>query len=478
MTPCQSKPILYESEKKMSMVINTNSSALNAIRSLEKNKFELTSSMEKLSSGLKINSGADNSANLAIATRMAAQIGSLVQASANAQAGVSLIDIADGALDSIAESITSLRSLAIQAANGTLTSTDRHSINENSSALLQQINSVVSQTNFNGLNLLDGTLNTTLQVGTQAGDTIAIAIPSANTAEIGAVIVKGDDVTAPLRRGDLSIEGISINPSAPDGLSFTQPNSSAIAIANAINTSGANVKAIANPTVTNVTDFVSSTNRGGIITINGIETADIAITTDLKTNVEGAIASINNLTTQTGVVASSNCEDQLVLTAPDGRNITVNYGAGIENTDLGAVHAGTTKGSITLTSSEAITIGGDHPERAGLTGGTTTELSPLSSTNLSTQEGAVEALPIIDGALNTISNIRAKLGATENRLYSTIENLGDTSVNLLEAKSQIMDTDFAIEMANFAKLQILQQATSTMLAYANADPQNILKLIN
>jgi len=138
------------------MVINTNASALNAIQNLEKNEAKLSSSMEKLSSGLKINGAADDSANLAIATRMAAQIGSLIQASANAQAGVSLINIADGALNSIAESITSLRALAIQAANGTLTSIDRASINTNAKSHLDQINSVVSQTDFNGLNLLDG----------------------------------------------------------------------------------------------------------------------------------------------------------------------------------------------------------------------------------------------------------------------------------------------------------------------------------
>ena len=198
------------------MVINTNASALNAIQNLEKNEAKLSSSMEKLSSGLKINGAADDSANLAIATRMAAQIGSLIQASANAQAGVSLINIADGALNSIAESITSLRALAIQAANGTLTSIDRASINTNAKSHLDQINSVVSQTDFNGLNLLDGTLDTTLQIGTQAGDILAIQINSTNTADIGSVIVQGDAVQTALRVGDLVINWAAIAPSKSD----------------------------------------------------------------------------------------------------------------------------------------------------------------------------------------------------------------------------------------------------------------------
>jgi flagellin len=461
------------------MVINTNASALNAIQNLEKNEAKLSSSMEKLSSGLKINGAADDSANLAIATRMAAQIGSLIQASANAQAGVSLINIADGALNSIAESITSLRALAIQAANGTLTSIDRASINTNAKSHLDQINSVVSQTDFNGLNLLDGTLDTTLQIGTQAGDILAIQINSTNTADIGSVIVQGDAVQTALRVGDLVINGAAIAPSKSDGLSTEHADASAIAIANAINTSGtdADVQAAANPTITDTVNFEASANSGGAITINGVETTLISITNSLNSNVENAIVAINDIKSETGVEASADLEGKLVLTAADGRNITVNYGPGIDNTDLGAVAAGTVTSSITLTSSSPITIGGSSPEHAGLIGGTTSTLVPLSSAQLDTQANAVASLAIIDGALDTVSNLRANLGALENRLYSMIDNLGNNSVNLMDAKSQIMDTDFAIEMANFAKLQILQQASTTMLAQANAQPQSILKLL-
>jgi len=478
MTPCQNKKLNKEREINMSMVINTNASALNAVQNLERNKLELNTSMQKLSSGLKINGADDDSANLAIATRMAAQIGSLIQASANAQAGVSLINIADGALNSIAESITSLRALAIQAANGTLTSTDRASINANAESYLDQINSVVAQTNFNGLNLLDGTLNTTLQIGTQAGDTLDVKISSANTADIGSVIVLGDEVSGNLRLGDLVIDSTNVGPSVSDGLSYTYSDTSAIAIANAINTSGANVQAVVNPTITDTVSFEASANSGGYMTINGVNTSEISITTDLVSNVQNAIVAINAKSTETGVEASADLEGKLVLTAPDGRNITVNYSAGIDNTDLGAVAAGTVTGSITLTSSSPITIGGSSPDRAGLIGGTTSDLASLSSINLGNQSNAIAALPVIDGALNTISNYRADLGAIENRLYSTIESLNNSAVNLLEAKSQIMDTDFAVEMANFAKLQILQQASTTILAYANAQPQNILKLLS
>ncbi len=463
----------------MSMTINTNSSALNALQSLEKNKTTLTTSMQKLSTGLKINRAADDSAGLAIATRMGAQIGSLGQASSNAQSGVALINVADGSLGSIMQSLTSLRTLAIQAANGTLNSSDRASINSNADALLAQINSVVDQTNFNGLKLIDGSLNTILQVGTEAGDSIDLVSASASTFDIGSVIVTSANITQAITAGDLYIDGAAINASVADGLSFAEADSSAIAIANAINASGSYVEthAVINATTTAVTEFVESANTGGTITINGVETAPMSIGITLPENAINALSAINAISTQTGIIASINNANQIVFTAEDGRNITIEYNAGIVNTDIGAVDAGTTHGTITLNSSKPITISGAHSDYAGLTGGTTSDQTTLSSINLTSQNGAITALAVIDGAIDGISNIRSNLGAIENRLYSAIENLENTSVNLQDARGQIMDTDFAVEMTNFSKLQILQQAGTSMLAQANSDPQSVLKLL-
>ncbi len=476
-TTCHGKQFFDEREYDMSMAINTNGSALNALLSLEKNKAELTSSMQRLSTGLKINKAADDSAGLAIATRMAAQIGGLTQAAENAQSGVALINVADGSLGSIAQSLTSLRTLAMQAANGTLTSGDRSSVNANATALLSQINSVVDQTNFNGMKLIDGTLNTTLQVGTQAGDTIDLVAASANTQNIGAVIVISNSVFNPLSAGDLVVGGAAVGASIADGISYESSDASAIAIAAAINTSGASIQAVANPTITDVSDFVESTNTGGVITINGVETSPISIGTSLEENVTNALVAINLLSTQTGVTATANSDGQLVFTAEDGRNITILYGSGIENTDVGGAAAGITQSSVTLTSSNPITISGANPGYAGLTGGTTSTLTTLSSIDLATQSDAIAALAVIDGAIDAISNIRGNLGAVENRLFSAIENLENSSVNLQAAKGQIMDTDFAVEMTNFSKLQILQQAGTAMLAHANTAPHSILKLL-
>ncbi len=478
-TVCHGKQIFDEREYDMSMAINTNATALNALLSLERNKTDLTSSMQKLSTGLKINRAADDSAGLAIATRMAAQIGSLGQASSNAQSGVALINVADGSLGSIEQSLTSLRTLAIQAANGTLTSSDRTSINENAKALLSQINSVVDQTNFNGLKLIDGTLNTVLQVGTEAGDAVALVAASASTFDIGVVALTTDRIVDALGAHDLAIDGVEINPTVSDGLSYTEPKASAIAIANAINASGSylQTKATANATVTDVSDFEESANTGGTMTINGIETAPISIDVQLEENVTNAIVAINLISTQTGVVASANDAGKLVLTAEDGRNITLAYSDGISNTDLGADNAGTIHGTVTLHSPNPISISSSHPDYAGLLGGTTSTLTPLSSIDFATQEGAISALAVIDGAIDGVTNIRGNFGAVENRLYSTIDNLENSSVNLQDARGQIMDTDFAVEMTNFSKLQILQQASTSMLAQANTFPQSVLRLL-
>ncbi len=463
----------------MPMVINTNSSSLSAIQNLERNRSALASSMEKLSSGLKINRAADDSAGLSIASRMAAQIGSMNQASANAQAGVSLINIADGALNSIASSLSTLRALAIQSANGTLTGNDRSSISANAESLLTQINSVAAQTNFNGINLLDGTLNTVLQVGTEKGDTIALAAKSANTANIGAVILASDSVNEALSAGDLVINTAAIRASVSDGVSYHCADGSAIAIAAAINGNGTDLdaRAVANPTVTDVSEFEESVNTGGRIVVNGVATSVISINEHQDENVENAINAVNALSNETGVIASANADGQLVFTAQDGRNITIEYGDGIENTDLGSAYAGTTRASITLSSSQPITISGANPEHAGLTGGTTSTLTALDTADLSTQANAIRSLTVIDGAIDAITDIRSNFGAVENRLFSTIENLNNNSVNLQDAMSQIMDTDFAVEMSNFAKLQIMQQAATSILAYANAAPQNVLKLL-
>lgn len=463
----------------MSMVINTNQSALSALNSLEKTKFKLDSSMEKLSSGLKINRGADDAAGLAIATRMAAQIGSLMQAAANAQAGVSLINVADSSLGTITDSLIELRALAVQAANGTLTSSDRASINAKAESLLNQINSIASQANFNELDLLDGSFDTILQVGTEAGDSIQIKIESANTADVGAIFYTGNAVAAALEKGDLILDGAAIPATENDGLSYDMPEASAIAVANAINTSGtdANTRAVVNPTVTKATAYSSSSNVSGVMTINGIETKLISLPGTLDGNVQNALVAINAISTETGVEASTDEIGNLILTAADGRNITVAYGTGIRNTDLGAVAAGTITATVKLTSSTPITISGSNPDRAGLTAGTYSDLTALSTAKLDTQANAIESLAVIDGAIDTISEIRSDIGAIENRLYVAIDNLSSSAVNLQDAKSQIMDTDFATEMTNFAKQQILQQAGVAMLAQANANPQAILKLL-
>ncbi len=465
----------------MSLTINSNIPALTAVRNLNKTGDALASSTEKLTTGLKINRAADDAAGLAISTRMVALLGGLNQSVENANAGISLINTADGALGAIANALTNLRQLAVQSANGTLAAGDRASIDINSASLLAQINSVVQQTSFNGLQLIDGSLNTNLQVGAASGNTIALAASSVNTADIGAVVLA--DVgggAAIVGGGDLTIDGVNISATVNDGVSTVNPNESAIAIAKAINTSNVNVHAIANPTVTGTTAFSAGTGHTGTITINGVATALLpSLSGTQATDVTSAITSINSLSIQTGVTASANALGNLIFTASDGRNITVAYSGSLVEGDFGAVAAGTTNGNVTLTSSRPIVVGGSGATPAGgFVAGTTSVLTPLSGVNLSIQANAVVSLAIIDGAIDGVSNLRGSLGAIQNRLESAAYTLGNSAVNLQAANSEIIDTDYATEMTNFTKLQILQQAGTAMLSQANSLPKAALKLIN
>ncbi len=235
-------------------------------------------------------------------------------------------------------------------------------------------------------------------------------------------------VSRALQAGDLVINASVIGATVSDGLSFANADASAIAIANAINTTGtdADVHATVNPTVTNVSYFSASANSGGHLVINGQTTSSISITTDLNLNVTNAVAAINALTNETGVVASADAEGKLVFTAQDGRNITVAYSGEIENTDLGAVDAGTTSGTIILTSSNPITIGGDHPEYVGLTGGTTL-------THLGIDRKAT-VLANITKTQNILSELSSDLDAAQKYLESTLRNYSKFQ-NMLSRKS-------------------------------------------
>jgi flagellin len=481
----------------MPQVINTNVASLNSQRSLNMSQTSLATSLQRLSSGLRINSAKDDAAGLAISARMTSQINGLNQASRNANDGISLAQTAEGGLQSVTESLQRMRELSVQASNATNTATDRAALQQEVDQLVQQINTVASQTAFNGVKLLDGTFNSqTFQVGANSGETISVnSIASAKADALGvgttssySTSLSATVITGAIGAGGITVNGYGIGPSVSDGVSSANANASAIAKAAAFNSVTGQTGVSAYATKSTVTGAAATTNGGfdggatNFVTINGVNIGAVAAgANDVETG-NNVAAAINAISNQTGTTATfSTSTGAVTLTAADGRNITV-AGGGTGLSDSGLT-AATTYGGVSLssTSSAGITLGGADLSKTALTAGytaaTATFGAGISSVDLRTASGAQNAISTIDSALANINSSRANLGAVQNRFSSVVSNLATTSENLSASRSRILDADFAAETANLTRAQILQQAGTAMLAQANALPQNALSLL-
>lgn len=465
----------------MSQIINTNIASLNAQRNLNGSKDSLATSLQRLSTGLRINSAKDDAAGMAIAARMTSQINGMNQAARNANDGVSLAQTAEGDLSQITSSLQRIRELSVQSANATNSASDREALQKEVTALVSEIDRVATQSQFNGVYLLNGSFSSqSFQIGANAGQTITIgSITSATAATLGGYQITGAAVDAvALAVGDLNftINGNTVNVGASiAGSAAGQSAGSAYAKAVAINAAGAGLTATASTTVSGAAGTAGT--HTGAFAINGISVASITTTSTLPTDKAAAVTEINKISASTGVVASI-VSGNIQLDAADGREIAVTAGTATL-ADFGLT-AATTQGKLTLTTSSAsVTMGGSNAAaRTGLTAGVLgTTLSKVSTVNISTASGAASALSVIDGALQQINTNRADLGALQNRFSAVVTSLQTSSENLSASRSRIQDADFAAETANLTRAQILQQAGTAMLAQANALPQNVLTLL-
>lgn len=493
----------------MAQVINTNVASLNAQRNLNASGGSLATSLQRLSTGLRINSAKDDAAGLAISERFTSQIRGLNQASRNANDGISLAQTAEGALSQIGSNLQRMRELAVQSANATNSSSDRAALQQEVTQLQAEIDRVATQTQFNGLNLLDGSFQSQqFQVGANANQTISVStIASARATALGqgyGSSLAGTTLTA--ATGITAAAQFTIQVGSATAIDvFSASGGQAIAgnaksLANAINASGiAGLTATAAPTVGgagSAASTASQTAGTASLSVNGI-TIGLTLTTVLATNVNSTLAAINQNSAATGVTAALNGGGGLTLTAADGSNIAVGFTLGTAtNAALQDIGLGTNYGagtvaspavarygsySVSYTGTETITVGGSAAAGVkGLADGATAAQATgtaVSVMNISTVNGANAALTSIDNALTSINNSRASLGALQNRFASTVANLATTSENLSASRSRILDADFASETANLTRAQILQQAGTAMLAQANALPQNVLTLL-
>jgi len=511
----------------MALGINTNVASLSAQNQLNKSQDLSNQALERLSSGLRINSAKDDAAGLAISTRFQSQISGLNVAQRNANDGISLAQTAEGALDEITNNLQRIRDLAVQSANSTNSASDRAALNQEVQARLDEIDRISTQTAFNGQKILDGNFgDAVFQVGANVGETISLGLStSTQSKDIGktadyvgdstfdatkAVGAQGTSVSASnITSSNLTIavgtgEAEAIQASVDESATikgFTAD--SAAAKAKAINSSGvAGLTAAADTSFT--ADFqAESTATDYNLTINGVAVITGRDTSADNLTGDDVVAAINSNASETGVTASFNSADsRITLSATDGRNITVleaqsdgttaiagGFGAaeGDNNSGnagltgasgLGTAASVTARGSLRLISTEQITVNGSDAPAIGFSAQSyALGNAALNTASVSTVEDSNTTISRVDSALTSVNDFRSKLGAIQNRFESTIANLATTSENLSASNSRILDADFAAETAKLSKSQVLQQAGISVLAQANARPQQVLSLL-
>ena len=375
------------------MRINHNLAALNASNSLKKNDSAISKNLQKLSSGYRINSAADDAAGLAVSEKMQAQINGLSQAEDNAANGISLVQTAEGGINETESILQRMNTLAVESANGTYdNTTDRSNLQKEINALSSEINTIAQSTNFNGIKLLDGSLGyTAAQTGITNVTSVALS---------GGQLTTGDTLTLAVTSNTFGIN------TAVTGLSFT--------------TSPASAKG----------------------------------TYTLKANVNTTLASKDTYDKYNGLEVTFS----LSGAAADGSGTISISGANSLTLQIGADN--NTNQQVQFSIGDMSTTG------LGLTG-----------LDISTQPNAQSAITTIKTAINTVDGTRADLGALQNRLEHTSNNLSTMNENLTSAQSTIKDVDMSSEMVDLTKNQILEQAATSMLAQANSLPQNVLSLL-
>jgi flagellin len=478
----------------MPSVVNTNVLSLNAQRNLSRSQDTLATALQRLSSGLRINSAKDDAAGLAIADRFTTQIRGLNQAARNANDGISLAQTAESALDELTNNLQRIRELAVQSANATNSASDRTALDQEVQQRIAEINRLASQTSFNGQKVLDGSFGTAaFQVGANVGETISVNLTTGVRADqIGQIATgTGTAVTGnALADAGLTIavgQGAAVSVGASTaGSATTQTTDSAYAKVNAINAAGVsgltatatNVSSGTFSTITNA-DATSTYN----LTINGVAIYSGAdnLAAGASLTAADVTAQINLFSTQTGVSASVS-GTTLTLTAADGRNIvlaeTVTQGAGatLGGTGIDAAQTGTLRGTISLSASQNITLGGANADIGFAGTSIAIDSTTLATVSVTSVANANTAIQRVDASLTAVSSLRSQLGAIQSRFESTISGLQAVSENLTASRSRIQDADFAAETAALTKAQILQQAGTAVLAQANAVPQTVLSL--
>jgi len=525
--------MLQTSKKEFEMRINTNINALNAGANSTATQFSMKASLEKLSSGLRINKAADDASGMAIADSLRSQANSLGQAIKNTNDGIGIIQIADKAMDEQLKILDTIKTKATQAAQDGQTSKSRQALQADINRLIEGLDNIAGTTAFNGQALLSGQYtNKEFQVGAYSNQTIKASIGATSSDKIGqirletaanvtvssgsstlkSVTMKFVDVDG---KSDFTLEAVKISTSAGTGIGV---------LAEVINKNSDRVNAKASWTVqgTGNTAITSGTLTG--LSINGVT---IGTVTDIKKNDSDGrlVAAINAAKDRTGVEASVDYNGRLNLNSVDGRAIQLStlsastlMGGGsfgkvsgtativgrltltrldardivVSGTNLDAVGVGSAAGTYAVGGAVMAEntvnlrdVRGSFTMNAGSAAGAFAN-NQLASDYVANQglgagvtslKGAMMVMDIAESAIKMLDKVRADLGSVQNQMVSTLNNITITQVNVKAAESGIRDVDFASESAEFSKLNILMQSGSYAMSQANAVQQNVLRLL-
>ncbi|WP_409075747.1 FliC/FljB family flagellin [Pantoea sp. C3] len=425
----------------MAQVINTNSLSLITQNNINKNQSALSTSIERLSSGLRINSAKDDAAGQAIANRFTSNINGLTQAARNANDGISAAQTTEGALSEINNNLQRVRELTVQAQNGTNSDSDLSSIQDEIKSRLDEIDRVSGQTQFNGVNVLAKDGKMSIQVGANDGQTIDIDLKQIDSSTLG---LKGFSVSGNALKLSDSIKQVGESGSLKD------VNLSSVATELGVDASTL--------TLSNVQDADGAATSSYVVT-SGDKNYSVSVedTSGTVTLNHADVTYEDSTTSSTGTL-----QDQLIQ-----------VGA---NSTGGAVGFVAIQGKNMSLSATAIANSGDAAGTQD-TAEDVNDISDTANTAIFSGTSTADPLALLDKAIAQVDTFRSSLGAVQNRLDSAVTNLNNTTTNLSEAQSRIQDADYATEVSNMSKAQIVQQAGNSVLAKANQVPQQVLSLL-
>jgi flagellin len=438
----------------MGLTVNTNVASLNTQRNLNSSSNALSTSLQKLSTGSRINSAKDDAAGLQIANRLTSQVNGLGVAVKNANDGISLAQTAEGALQQSTNILQRMRDLSLQSANGSNSDSERTALNSEVGQLKKELDRISNTTTFGGRKLLDGSFGTAnFQVGSAANEMISVGIDKMSSTSLTGTYFTATSAAITVPASAAATGGTPAVPAGPettDGDGNTVPGSPAV---DAVPGTPAVVGGAPKGDVSISLDVGGDEPLALTATMKGGETAEQAA--------QKIAAAINDANVGVGAFVK----------VAEGGAVTIDYVSKADkdgNSTLKSVTVGAEDADA-----DAVVAGGAVVDGAA----TKVAANSVHDIDISKADGAQAAVLVIDDAIKMIDSQRAELGAVQNRFDNTIANLQNISENVSAARGRIQDTDFAAETANMTKNQVLQQAGTAILAQANQLPQSVLSLL-